>query len=94
MNILFTLLLIFVPATAYGSLYTHTIEKHIYENYTFRYTIRIPNPNKPEFVDYIPSLMTIYVNSFAPIQYRENNFNIILYKMSWKEVKIGVRFYF
>ena len=93
MNILFTLLLFFVPLTAYGS-YQHTFEKHIYGNYTVHYTLRIPNPKTPEFVDYIPSLMTIYINSFSVIQYRENNFTLFVKDLSLHSGKVGVRYYF
>jgi len=93
MSWIFSLCFLFIPITAYAN-YEHSFEKHIYGNYTVHFTIRIPTPKTPEFVDYIPSLMTIYINSFSVIQYPENNFNIVLYKLNWKEVKIGVRYYF
>jgi len=96
MNILFTLLLFLVPATSYANI-DFSFEKFLYNDVKFHFRIHLNTPNEEqilEVIDYVPTVMQIYLNSFALQQYRTNNYTLVAEKLTWKEIKIGVRYYF
>ena len=90
MSILFTLLLFLLPISAYGD-YNYSFTHYIYGQ-RIHYQVNIPNKTM-EWIDYIPATMTIYINPFSVIQYRENKFNLFVKDLSLHGGKIGVRFY-
>jgi hypothetical protein len=96
MSWLFTLLFFIVPATAYANV-DYEFEKFLYNNTKFHFKLHIKTPNEDEIlecIDYVPTVMQIYLNSFALQQYRTNNYTLIAEKLSWTEIKIGVKYYF
>ncbi len=97
MNILFTMMLLLCPITAYANV-DNTFEKFLYNDLKVIYhlpKIKKPNINQHmEWAEYIPTVMQIYMNSFTLQQYRDSNFTLVVEKLNWKEIKIGVRYYF
>ena len=96
MSWLFTLLFFIVPATAYANV-DYEFEKFLYNNAKFHFRIHLDLPNERqvlEVIDYVPTVMQLYLNSFALQQYRTNNYTLVAEKLTWKEIKIGVRYYF
>jgi hypothetical protein len=108
MNWLFTLLFLTVPLTAYANI-DHEFEKFLYGNLKYEFQQDARNYLKKNlykeinnqfykidtsWIEYIPTIMQIYLNSFALQQYDTNNYTFVVEKLSWREVKIEVRYYF